>query len=233
MNAKNRRRIEMATRALNFSRAHTDPSPGYAAAVARLEERLARAQQLATQQREGILEVRSSSVQKRDLRRQMGRGQLMHLAGVADIASAELPELAQKFSLAAMRSPYLAFRTAARSMAAEAQAHKELLVKHGLADTVLESLAVALDEFDRAIERGNDGRRQHVGASAELDTVNDELVQIVRVMGGLNRVRFASDSESLAAWESASNTLGPARSSSIKPPGPSEPPAPGEIKPAA
>lgn len=235
MNAKNRRRIEMATRALNFSRAHTDPSPGYAATVARLEERLARAQQLATQQREGILEVRSSSVQKRDLRRQMGRGQLMHLAGVADIASAELPELAQKFSLAAMRSPYLAFRTAARSMAAEAQAQKELLVKHGLADTILESLATALDEFDRALERGTDGRRQHVGASAELDTVGDELLQIVRVMGGLNRVRFANDSESLAAWESASNTLGPARSSGIKPaPGPSQPPlSGGEVKPAA
>ena len=235
MNAKNRRRIEMGTRALNFSRAHADPSPGYGAAVARLEQRLARAQQLATQQREGILEVRSSSLQKRDLRRQMRRGQLTHLAGVADIASTELPELSQKFALAPMKSPYLAFRTAARSMAAEAQAQKELLVKHGLADTVLESLAAALDEFDRAIERGTDGRREHVGASAELDTVGDEVVQIVRVMDGLNRVRFANDAESLAAWESASNTLGPARSAGIKPtPSPSQPPqSGGEIKPAA
>ena len=225
----------MATRALDFSRAHGDPSPGYAAAVARLEQRLARAQQLATQQREGILEVRSSSEQKRDLRRQMRRGELAHLAGVAAIASAELPELAQKFTLAPMKSPYLAFRTAARSMAAEAQAHKELLVQHGLAETVVESLTETLDEFDRAIERGNEGRREHVGASAELDTVGDELVQIVRMMDGLNRVRFAEDSESGAAWESASNTLGPARSSGIKPtPGPSEPPASGgEVKPAA
>ena len=176
----------------------TRPSPG-----CRKGERLSRAQQLATQQREGILEVRSSSVQKRDLRRQMRRGQLTHLAGVADIASKELPELAQKFILAPVTSPYLAFRTAARGMAAEA--------------------------------RGTDGRREHVGASAELDTVGDELVQIVRVMDGLNRVRFANDSASLAAWESASNTVGPARSSGIKPaPGPSEPPSSGgEVKPAA
>ena len=223
----------MAKRALDFSRAHRDPSPGYAAAVTRLEERLARAQQLATQQREGILEVRFSTEQKRDLRRQMRRGELAHLSGVADIASADLPELAQKFALAPSRSPYLAFRTAARSMAAEAEARKELLVKNGLAETVLESLTGALDEFDHAIERGNEGRRQHVGASAELDTVSDELLQIVRMMDGLNRVRFASDSESLAAWESASNTLGPARSSKPAPP-PSQPPTSGgEIKPAA
>ena len=107
-------------------------------------------------------------------------------------------------------------------------------MKHGLAETVLESLTRTLDDFDRAIERGNEGRRQHVGASAELDTVGDELVQIVRMMDGLNRVRFASDSESVAAWESASNTLGPARSSGIKPPGPTEPPTSGgEVKPAA
>jgi hypothetical protein len=235
MTGKNRRRIEMAKRALDFSRAHLDPSPGYAAALARLEERLTRAQQLATQQRLGILEVRSSTEQKRDLRRQMRRGELAHLSGAADIGSAQLPELTQKFTLVPSRSPYLAFRTAARSMAAEAEANKELLVKHGLAETVLESLTVALDEFDRAIERGNEGRRQHVGASAELDTVSDELVQIVRMMDGLNRVRFANEPQSAAAWESASNTLGPARSSKPAPaPAPTEPPSSGgEIKPAA
>ncbi len=235
MNAKNRRRIEMGTRALNFSRAHQDGSPGYLAAVSRLEERLARAEQLATQQRDGILEVRSSTAQKRDLRRLMTRSQLNHLARVAEIGAKELPELEQKFALAPSKSPYLAFRTAARGMAAEAQARKELLVKHGLADTALDSLVSALDEFDRAIQRGTDGRREHVGASAELESVGDEVVQIVRVMDGLNRFRFANDAEALAAWESASNTLGPMRSSSIKPaPEPSPPPASGgEIKPAA
>ena len=225
----------MGTRALNFSRAHPDASPGYGAALSRLEDRLVRAQQLATQQRDGILEVRSSSAQKRDLRRQLRRGQLTHLSRVADIASKELPELSQKFALVPTKSPYLAFRTAARAMAAEAQSRKDLLVKHGLAESVLESLAAALDAFDQAIERGSDGRREHVGASAELDSVCDEVVQIVRVMDGLNRVRFDEDAESLAAWESASNTLGPARSAGIKPPpSPSQPPpSGGEIKPAA
>jgi hypothetical protein len=62
------------------------------------------------------------------------------------------------------------------------------------------------------VERGTDGRRAHVGAQAELDAIADEVVQVVRLMDGLNRFRFANDPESLAAWDSASNTFGPPRS---------------------
>ena len=40
MNAKSRRKLEMGARALDFSRAHPDASPGYTAAMTRLEERV-------------------------------------------------------------------------------------------------------------------------------------------------------------------------------------------------
>ena len=52
----------------------------------------------------------------------------------------------------------------------------------------------------------------------------DEVVQVVRVMDGLNRYRFMSDTESLAAWESASNVLSPSRARKG-----AEPPAGGEV----
>ena len=55
----------------------------------------------------------------------------------------------------------------------------------------------------------------------------DEIVQIVRVMDGLNRFRFLNDPELLAAWESASNILATPRSTT-KPEGDG-----GEIRPAA
>jgi hypothetical protein len=230
MNAKARRKIEMGTRVLSFSRAHPDPSPGYAAALSRLEDRLTRAAQLAAQQREGTLEVRAATVQKRDLRRIMRRTQLAHVASVAEVAAREAPELAQKFVVTPEGTPYLAFRTAARSLVAEAQNQKELLVKHGLVDTLLDSLVQSLDQFDRAVEQGTNGRRAHVGASAELDAVGDEVVGIVKVMDGLNRFRFAKDAESLAEWSSASNVIGPPRPAEDEP---ETPPASGEIKPAA
>ena len=96
-------------------------------------------------------------------------------------------------------------------MAAGAQTRKEVLVKHGLVESV--------------------GRRANLGASAELTAVADEVVQIVQVMDGLNRYRFMGDSELLAAWESASNEPVPVRTP--KSPDPEGPPAGGEVRPAA
>ncbi|MBA3443498.1 MAG: hypothetical protein H0T58_01400 [Gemmatimonadales bacterium] len=206
MNAKTRRTIELGNRALNFSRAHPDASAGYGAAVARLEDRLTRAQQLADQQRDGITDVRAATKQKRDLRKKMRRTQLMHLMQVAR-ATREVPELAPKFVIAPETTPYLAFQTVARGIVAEAQSNKEVLVKHGLVETVLESLVQALDQLDQAVDKSTEGRRAHVGARAELDAVAEEVTQIVRVMDALNRFRFADNAESMASWESATATF--------------------------
>jgi len=41
-------------------------------------------------------------------------------------------------------------------------------------------------------------RRAHIGASAELAAVAEELIQVIRLMDGLNRYRFADDADSLA-----------------------------------
>ena len=211
MKASTRSIIEMGNRVLNFSRAHPDPSPGYAAALARLEKTLAEAQVLAARQLDGINAVRSATDQKRVLRRKIRRTHLVHLARVAESAAKEVPEIAQKFRLIHEAIPYLAFRTAARGISAEAQNQKELLVKHGLLDSVLESLSQSLDQFDKVVEQGIEGRRTHVGASAELDALAEELLQNARLMDGASRYRFGEDPEALAAWESARNVIGPPR----------------------
>ena len=122
----------------------------------------------------------------------MRQAHLSHLAEVAKVAAKEVPELAQKLVLKPGTSTYLAFRTAARGMAAEAESQKEVLVKHGLVESVLVDLNQSLDQFDAAVDQGTAGRQAHVGASAELNAVADEIVQIVRVMDGLNRYRFAA-----------------------------------------
>ena len=230
MKAATRRIIEMGTRVLNFSQAHPNPSAGYAAALSRLEENLARADQLSEQQRTGIIEVRTATGQKRELRRTIRRTHLVHLARVAEDAAEEAPDVGRKFSISSRTTAaYLSFRTAARGVLAEAQNHKELLVRHGLVDSVLESLAEALDKFDAAVQQGTEGRRSHVGASAELDTVAEDMTQVVRVMDGQNRFRFGSDPDALVEWESSSSTFGPLRQAAAKPT-PQAPPVKGEGK---
>jgi hypothetical protein len=93
-------------------------------------------------------------------------------------------------------------------MLTEALAAKEMLVKHGLSETVLESLIEALDEFDYQLEQGRGARLIHISASAGLDAVANEVVQIVRVMDGADRVRFAHQPELLIAWRSESCRCG-------------------------
>ena len=221
----------MAKRVLNFSLAHRDESQGFTAALTRLEKTLAEVEIVSARQQDGITALRSATSRKRELRRKIRRTQLFHLARVAESAGDEVAGVAQKFVLMREAVPYLAFRTAARGMSAEAGKQKELLVKHGLLDSMLLDLSHSLDQFDQAVEQGTDARRTHVGASADLDALSDELIQIMRLMDGSNRYRFSADPDSLAEWESARATFAPSRTA-VPPTTP--PPLPGgEIKPAA
>jgi hypothetical protein len=232
MNRTTRSRLEMGARALEFSRAHPDDSPGYSTVLSQLAEQLAISQQLADQQRAGIAESRSATARKGDLRRAMSRRQLVHLSRVARRAAKDEPELARKFELPRDTIPYLAFTSLARTMVAEAQRHKELLVKHGLVERVLDSLTTSLDKFDRAVVQGAEGRRLHIGAGANLDVAAKEVVELVKVIDGLNRFRFADDADLSAAWEAASNVIGPPRPTE-KPTSPNTLPTGGEVRPAA
>jgi hypothetical protein len=233
MKSKTRRRIEAGNRALAFSLAHPDPSPGYATTLATLQELLARAEELINLQQDHISQVRGATVQKRTLRRRIRRTQLDHVRKAAASAARENPELGQKFVLRPEQIPYLEFQAMARAMLAEAQAHKELLVKHGLTDTVLDGLEKNVIRFNQAMEQGTEGRRGHVSASAELDSTGEQIMNLVNLMDGLNRDRFAEVPEVLAEWASASNVFGPVHAAGNKPATPGTTPAGGEARPAA
>jgi hypothetical protein len=230
MNAVTRRKLDMGDRALNFSIAHPDASPGYAAALAGLQQRLSRSQQLAQIQQDGINQRKAANARKHQLRRQMRKTQLKHLARVAKVAGRDTTELNGKLVLSGAPRPYRSFRAVAGTMIAESQTWKELLVKYGLADTVLDSLVLSLEQFDRAIADSTDALRAHVSARAELEVLGDEVVDIVGVMDALNRFRFADDLAALAEWDTVSNVITPVHTSDE----PEVPPTPnGEVKPAA
>src|SRR5690606_18874895 len=113
MRARSRRRLEMGTRALAFSRANPDSNPGYETAVARLEELIGRAAMLSDQQRNGKVDVRFASRRKRALRRAITQGHIAHLVGVAQVAEQEVPGLTDRFRLSLLGTTYMEFRAAA------------------------------------------------------------------------------------------------------------------------
>jgi hypothetical protein len=229
MNAQSRRRIEMGTRALEFTRAHPDSEPGAADVVARLEQLVARANETAAAQRDGIIQVRAASTRKEELRRAM-LVPIAHLAEVGRAAAREEHELRKAFRFRPDASTYFAFRTAARGMATAAQEHRETLAKYGLSQSVLDGFVQMLEQFDQAVALGNDGRAAHVGATRELRTVSVEIFRAVRMMDGRNRQRLAADGLLLGSWISASTVFRTPRAGT-EPEG--ENPPEGEVRPAA
>lgn len=211
MKATIRRIQSMGVRALEFCTAHADPSAGYAAATARLGALLLELTQLAAEQRAGVTAERASVATKQELRSALEQNELLHLSSVVAAAEDALPALVPVFSRVRESRSYQAFRTAAQAMLDAARQHQEALVPFGLSEAVLASVAEKLVAFDQASEASATARRQHVRAARALDEAGNELSQVVRVLDGFNRFRFAKEPDLLAAWRSATNVLGTTR----------------------
>ncbi len=208
MDARLRRRLEMAVRVRDFLRAHRTDGVAEGAALARLEELVQRAEVLAAQQRAGIVATRAATEMRAEVRRALRSKLLLYLSAVGGVAASENLELAAQFRLPRV-GPNQAFVTMARGMLEKATAHKDVLVKRGMSEQLLDDLAGTLGEFEQTIEATRAAKREHIGASADLEAVAAEVAEQVRVLDGLVRYRFGDDAELMGAWASARNVLGP------------------------
>ena len=217
MNRNLSRRLEMAVRVRDFSDTHPSADPSFATVLGRLKEGIDRIVELGGQQVGGFLSTHSSSLRRSDIRRKLRDGLLRHLVTVAEDAASEKPELGAKFKLPAHNLSHVRFQAVARKMLEQGQAEQELLVKHGLSDTLLGDLAAAVAEFDASVAETNSGRQDHILAGAELRTVSEEVVQLVEMMDGLNRYRFQKEPQLLVAWESAKHVVSGPQAGEVKP----------------
>jgi hypothetical protein len=107
-----------------------------------------------------------------------------------------------------------------------AQNHKELLQGYGLPEGMLERIAEAVDRYEVAVTGKSNALASRVGATADLDAVVEDIMEVVRHVNALNSLRFRDDPEKLAAWKSARNVPWP--TSGITPT-----PVVSDVKPAA
>ena len=91
----------------------------------------------------------------------------------------------------------------------KATGQKDVLLSRGMPPTLLDDLTGALGGLEKTIESTRAGRRDHVGASADLQTVAAEIKKQVRALDGMVRYRFGDNAELMGAWRSARNVLGP------------------------
>jgi hypothetical protein len=206
MNARLRRRLEMAVRVRDFLRAHRTDGVAEGAALARLEELVQRAEVLTAQQRAGIVATRAATEMRAEVRRALRGKLLMYLSAVGGVAANENLELGAQFRLPKV-GPNQGFVTVARGMLEKATEHKELLVKRGMSEGLLTDIATAIAEFEQTLEATRAGRLEHVGASADLRAVLSEITEQVKVLDGIVRYRFGDNPELMGAWASAHNVL--------------------------
>lgn len=219
-------KLEMAVRVRDFVRAHPFSDPTHAALGTRLEEAVTKAQALAVREQTGRLDASAAIRHRRTLRRDLQRELVRYVARVGEVAAHEHPELVGRFKAPGGSVRNATFLARAWDLLELAKANQELLGSHGLAGGQLDDLAGALTRFEAATEQANSGRRAHVGARADLLSVTGEVMELVRLLEVLNRMRFRADPDALAAWESARNVVAPGRRPEEPTPAPTPAPAP-------
>ena len=239
MRAEVRRVYDVCVRVLSWTSAHPDDEPGFSVLVAQLQALTARLGQVVTQQRNGLIDSRASRSRKQELRQGIRTVPIAHLAQIGALAAREQHELGKTFRFKPTATTYVAFQSAARAMLEEANSNKEVLVKHGLSESVLVEFEKMLDQLDAAVRLGAEGRMAHTAATRELETLRKEAARIVRAMDARNRIRFRSDLPALEQWVSARTVLGTPRGSAVEAETPvpvvegGTPDAGGEVRPAA
>ena len=209
MNAQLRRRLEMAARCRDFLRAHQMDGVGQDLGLTKLEQLLEQAENLVTQQRTGTAVERAATKQRRDLRRALQPRILGYLSAVGAIAASQNAELAEQFRMPAPNTTHQGLLTMSRAILEKATAQKDLLVKLGMSESVLDELATALGQYEDTLQATSAGRREHVGAKADLKAVAADITKQLRLLDKVVRYRLGDNPELMGAWESARNVNGP------------------------
>jgi hypothetical protein len=156
---------------------------------------------------------------------------------IGGLAAREIHELGTTFRFRPAARSQVAFHSAGRAMLEAAQTHKEVLVKHGLSESVLVEFEWMLDQFDAAVRLGAEGRMRHTAATRELVALTKEAGRLVRGMDARIGVRYRNDLPALEQWVSARTVLGVPRplEDGAQPPvvEGGTPGAGGEVRPAA
>src|SRR5438045_2817332 len=78
-----------------------------------------------------------------------------------------------------------------------------------MSPALVDALADAVNDFEQTLESSREGKRGHVGASADLKAVMHAITAQIRVLDGLVRFRFGDQPALMGGWVSARNVLGP------------------------
>jgi len=199
MDTRIRKHLERARRVAEFSRQYPSTLPGYAPAVAKLEERLTRATVVAEQETGNRLLGRAAVAKRAALRGTLTTD-LQLMAAIARTAGTESVGTPIVIRYPGPQRNQLQFVNGARMAVAKAVEEMGLLEKYGLTTEHLAAITAGLDQFSRLISERDLASRDHVANRLELRTLVRELKIVVDQLHAFNRHRFQSDLAAMGAW---------------------------------
>ena len=208
MQAKTRRGLSMARRALQYASANPIDNAAFAAAVQRLEAAVAKADNLAAQEATGQSGHHSGIAQRRVARRAIREKFLVPLARIGEQAAQQDSGLIGVFALQGFNQPSRTFLIGARERLAQLTAHAGIMTPLGITDTFAKEFAAALDQYESigaAIDRG---RGQHIGSSKGFGPAVAECRMTVGILDALYRAGDVTP-EVLGGWQRARRIEGP------------------------
>ena len=206
MNDSETRRYEMFLRVREFGTMNASHFPAGTLAAdlfTRLQNTIAALDDHTTAQSSGIRAAQESSTSKAAARDDLRRD-LEAIARTARSMAFTTPGMEDRFRAPRSISEQ-ALLSLARSFAADAAPLKAEFIRRGLAANFLEDLNSDIDVFESAITRRIQSRETHVTATAGIDELIDEGVDVVRELGPVIRNIFSDEPSTLAAWLSASH----------------------------
>ncbi len=90
----------------------------------------------------------------------------------------------------------------------------------------------AVGAFNASSATADTGRLDHIGAHADFNAVAREIMELVRLIDGLNTVRLKDQPKLLAEWQAAKNVFGSVRAK-VDEPADAAPATPGATEAAA
>ena len=102
-------------------------------------------------------------------------------------------ELAEQFRMPLRTTTHQELLTMSRAILERATARKGLLVKLGMSEPVLDELATALGQYEDTLQATSGGRREHVGARADLKAVAADISKQLRLLDKVVRYRFGGE----------------------------------------
>jgi hypothetical protein len=153
----------------------------------------------------------------RDAARKALRASVEAISRTAKVLAFSSPGLDKRFSLPRGNNDQALLITA-RSFVADAEPFKDEFIRHEMPTDFLEKLAAQIQNFEQNIAVQNRSLGARVAATSAIKSTVERGLAVLRQLDVIVRNKFAADSATIAAWESASHTERPSRPSKQKPP---------------